>query len=213
MNNLDVDTVLGWRGRTVRDADGEKVGKLGDLYLDETDRPAYAGVRTGLFGTHESIVPLHGMEERDGELVVPHSSDRVREAPKVDPDGSLSPEEEQMLAAYYRGESVSPSAGRGDVDDGSVVGGDDRGARADDVEDGRDRRGAPEGEMIRSEEEVRLGVSEPEPVERVRLKKVLVTENVEQTIPVRKEVVQLETEPPPEGYIESSESVDPDQRR
>jgi hypothetical protein len=44
----DLDTVLAWRGKTVIDRDGEKAGTLGALYLDEEDRPAYAGVQTGL---------------------------------------------------------------------------------------------------------------------------------------------------------------------
>ncbi|MDQ3630092.1 MAG: hypothetical protein M3417_02190 [Actinomycetota bacterium] len=46
------------------------------------------------------------------------------------------------------------------------------------------------------------------PAERVRLKKVPATEHVEQTVPRRREVVQLETEPPPAGTVESVEDVD-----
>ena len=49
MTPLDVDTVLAWRGKTVKDRHGEKIGRLGAVYLDrETDAPAYAGVTTGL---------------------------------------------------------------------------------------------------------------------------------------------------------------------
>jgi hypothetical protein len=62
--------------------------------------------------------------------------------------------------------------------------------------------------MIRSEEEVQTRTGSMAPTERVRLRKVLVTENVEQTVPVRREVVQLETEPVPEGTIESVQDVD-----
>jgi stress response protein YsnF len=65
--------------------------------------------------------------------------------------------------------------------------------------------------MIRSEEEVRLGPVERRPVERVRLRKVTVTENVQRTVPVRREEVRLETDPPPEGRIESAEDVDGDE--
>jgi hypothetical protein len=55
MPEHDLNTLLGWRGRTVLDRKGETIGKLGDLYLDEaTDRAAYAGIRTGLLGRHES---------------------------------------------------------------------------------------------------------------------------------------------------------------
>lgn len=168
----DLETTLGWRGRTVIARDGEKVGKVGALYLDgESDRPTYAGVHTGLFGRHESIVPLARVREEGGELLLPYDAADVRAAPKLDPDAVLSDEEEDLLREHYR---VAP------------------------------RR---ETEMIRSEEEVTQRVTEPVPTERVRMRKVLVTENVTQTVPVRREVVQLETEPPPAGTIESVEDV------
>ena len=45
----DIDTALAWRGRTVRDAHGEELGKIRRLYLDSSDdRPAWAGVKRGL---------------------------------------------------------------------------------------------------------------------------------------------------------------------
>jgi stress response protein YsnF len=65
--------------------------------------------------------------------------------------------------------------------------------------------------MIRSEEEIRLGHIERRPVERVRIKKVTVTENERRMIPVRREVIQLEHEPPPSGQIESVEDVPEDE--
>src|SRR3954464_14846110 len=99
---LDIAPVLAWRGRTVRDRDGEKVGTLGDLYLDdETDRPAYAGVKTGLFGRHETIVPLADAYEEDGDVRVPYELEAIKAAPNVDPDVSLNPEEEERLLGHY----------------------------------------------------------------------------------------------------------------
>ncbi len=177
MQTPDVDTVLAWRGRTVRDADGEKIGSFGDVLLDrETDLPAWAGVRTGLFGRHESYVPLEGATEVDGDVRVPYTAEQVGNAPHIDPDVTLSAEDEQRMYDHY---------GRGS---GTV--------------------------MTRSEEEVSLGPTESRPVERVRLRKVTVTDQVERTVPVRREVVQLEHEPPPEGRIESvqdaGEAPDPD---
>lgn len=166
MTDLDVDTVLSWRGRTVRDAEGEKLGTFGDVLLDrETDLPAWASVRTGLFGRKETYVPLDGATEADGDVHLPYSAQQVNDAPHVDPDITLEPADEEALFAHY---------GRGS---GST--------------------------MIRSEEEVTIGEPERRPVERVRLRKVTVTENVQQTVPVRREVVQLEHEPPPAGRIES----------
>jgi hypothetical protein len=186
MDDHDLDTILGWRGRTVVDRKGEEVGKVGDLYLDEaTDRPAFAGVRTGLFGRHESIVPLAGIEDRDGDLVVPHDAELVRDAPSLDPeDGALDEADQERLARHYAG---APAA-------------------APD----RDQEAAPSGEapeMIRSEEEVVTGTTPPRPTERVRIRKVLVTDHVTRTVPVRREEVRLETDPPPEGQVESVEDA------
>lgn len=162
---MDIDTALGWRGRTVRDPDGEKIGTVGEILLDEGDRPAWAGVRTGLFGRSESFVPLAEMRERDGDVVVPFGADRIKDGPRVDPDASLTQAEEDRLYAHY----------------------------------GVDR---PAPEVVRHEEEVRVEPGAMEPAERVRLKKVRVQTEEKRVVPVRKEVVQLETEPPPEGHVE-----------
>ena len=66
--------------------------------------------------------------------------------------------------------------------------------------------------MTRSEEEVEFGKRTTQRAERVRLRKVLVEDEETKTVPVRKEVIQLETEPPPEGRIESVEDVGEDPR-
>jgi hypothetical protein len=180
---MDIDTVLGWRGKTVLDRDGEKVGSLGDVYLDgETDRPAYAGVKTGLFGRNESIIPLEGVRESDDDLVVPYEKALIDDAPNLDPDASLTHEEEEAVFNHYGHQRERD--------------------KGDPFEDG----------IVRSEEEVTVTPGEMQPAERVRLRKVLVTEDVRATVPRRKEVVQLETEPLPEGTVEQVEDAGPDDR-
>jgi len=176
----DLDAVLGWRGRTVVDRDGEKIGKLGELFLDrESDRPAWGGVRTGLFGTSESYVPLARVEEAGDDLRVPYEKQQVLDAPRVDTDEAMSEDGERALFEHY-GE---PWSGMGIEPPG-------------------------EDEMIRSEEEpVVRGTGEMRPVERVRLRKVRVTAQEERTIPVRREEIRLETDPPPEGEVERVEDV------
>src|SRR3954447_21990973 len=176
---LDIDTALGWRGKTVRDRDGEKVGTLGDVYLDdETDRPAYAGVRTGLFRRNESIVPLAEAREVDGDVVVPYAGEQIREAPNVDPDVALTDEEEDRLLGHY-GEATQIMP---------------------------DREASPE--VVRSEEEVSFGVAPARPKERVRLRKHTVVEHVQKTVPVRREEVRVEHDPPPSGQVVRVEDVD-----
>ena len=113
MTSHDLDTVLGWRGATVIDRDGEKVGTLKELYLDQDDRPAWAAVETGLFGMRQSFVPLEGATAIDNQVRVPFAKDHVKDAPNIDPDGELSQSEEQTLYQHYGleyGEGRSGSA-------------------------------------------------------------------------------------------------------
>jgi len=178
----DLDTILGWRGRTVRDREGDKIGTLGELFLDrETDLPAWGGIKTGLFGTSETYVPIARIEEDGRDLRVPYDKDTVTSAPRIDPEVALDAGDERALFEHY-GESW--------------MGGDS----------GVEPPG--ENEMIRSEEEpVVRSTGEMKPVERVRLRKVTVTANEQRTIPLRREEVRLETDPPPDGEIERVEDV------
>jgi hypothetical protein len=104
MAHHDIDTVLGWRGSTVRDAEGEKIGTFEDVLLDRrTDLPAYARVRTGLFGHRQTIIPLEGAEEVDGDLRVPYAKDHVNEGPNLEPDVAPTADEEAALESHYGG--------------------------------------------------------------------------------------------------------------
>jgi hypothetical protein len=178
MTAPDIDKALSWRGRKVRDEDGEELGRLTELYLDGESRPAWAGVKRGLLGGKETIVPLAGATETDGDLRLPYHRRMFDEAPDVDPDVELTEEEESVLRDHWARGWAPPS-----------------GAETDSA-------------MTRSEEEVEFGKRTVRKAERVRLKKVLVEDEVTQSVPVRREVIQLETEPPPEGQIESVEDVD-----
>ncbi|MEX5720499.1 PRC and DUF2382 domain-containing protein [Geodermatophilus maliterrae] len=89
-------------GQDVYDASGEKIGSASEVYLDdETGQPEWATVRTGLFGTKESFVPLRDADLTNEGLRVGVSKAQVKDAPKIDTDGHLSPQEEQELYRYY----------------------------------------------------------------------------------------------------------------
>ena len=98
----DLDTVLAWRGKTVVDRDGEKVGQLGALYLDEEDHPAYAGVQTGLFRRRETMVPLAGARELGDDVQLPYALEQIRSAPNVDVDVALTDSEQGTRARRPR---------------------------------------------------------------------------------------------------------------
>jgi stress response protein YsnF len=101
MAGVDIDTALDWRGRTVVDRDGEKIGTLREIYLDEDDRPAWASVYTALFGLRETVVPLSQASLSGEDVRLPYDGDHVKQAPNVDPDVQLSPDDEERLYRHY----------------------------------------------------------------------------------------------------------------
>jgi len=102
MPTPNIETARGWLGRVMVDRDGNKIGEVVDIYLDnETGRPEWAVVRTGLFGMRSTFVPLADAREVGEELQVPHRRLQVKEAPNIEPDGQLSEAEEAELYRHY----------------------------------------------------------------------------------------------------------------
>jgi hypothetical protein len=90
--------------RAAVDAEGDRIGKISKMYLDDqTGQPLWVLVETGLFGTRQSLAPVHG-SRLDGELVVlAVSKDQVKNAPNVDRDAHISDGEQDTLRQYYQG--------------------------------------------------------------------------------------------------------------
>ena len=98
----DVDTVRGWQGATMVDRDGDKVGTIESIYVDDqTGQPEWALVNTGLFGTRSTFVPIAQASASGDRVQVPFEKQRVKDAPNIDPDGHLSEREEQELWRHY----------------------------------------------------------------------------------------------------------------
>ena len=177
----------------VIDTDGDKIGGVGQIYLDDqTGQPNWVTAKTGLFGTSESFVPLSGASVSGSDIVVTFDKATIKDAPRVDADGHLSPDEEDSLFRYYRLGGAENVSARG-VDD-------ERGA---DYEENADRRGTrghdtsdptTDDAMTRSEERLNVGTQTRE-AGRARLRKYVVTENVTQTVPASREEVRVEREP------------------
>ena len=182
-------------GGTVVSEDGSKIGKVGQVYLDDqTGEPEWVTVKTGLFGGAESFVPLAQADARGEELRVPYSKDKVKDAPRMEGDGHLSPDQEAELYSYYGFTYTEASSDSGmpagDVTEQQRT---DRSGEAGVV--GRDTSGpATDDAMTRSEEQLRVGTERRE-AGRARLRKHVVTENVTTTVPVSHEEVRIEREP------------------
>jgi uncharacterized protein (TIGR02271 family) len=200
-------------GKDIYDESGEKIGSASEVYLDdETGRPEWVTVRTGLFGTKESFVPIRNADLTDDGVRVPVSKERVKEAPKIDTDGHLAPHEEEELyrhyglgfgadtgrttgmadttTAGYTDTTTTGMAGTTDHDAPRAVGHDTSGPTTDDA-------------MTRSEERLTVGTTARE-VGRARLRKYVVTENLTETVPVTREEVRVEREPITEANIGSA---------
>jgi uncharacterized protein (TIGR02271 family) len=99
---LSVDDVLAARSGKAYDSDGDKVGSVGEVYLDDqTGQPAWVTVNTGLFGTSESFVPLEGARVEGDDLHLPYSKAKIKDAPRQDADKHLDVEQEEALYHYY----------------------------------------------------------------------------------------------------------------
>jgi uncharacterized protein (TIGR02271 family) len=199
-------------GATAYGDDGEKIGKVGQLFLDDqTGQPEFVTVNTGFFGTSESFVPVADATFNGDRLVVPFSKDKVKDAPNVDLDGRhLDESEEQRLYEYY-GLSSSQTSGYTDTD--TTTAGYADTTRTTDTDrdittgtEGHDTSGpTTDDAMTRSEEQVQVGTTSQE-AGRVRLRKYVTTEQETHTVPVRKERAVLETEPITEGNVGSATS-------
>ena len=199
MGTFTREDVLSWRGRDLVDNDGDKIGSIEDIYLDrETDAPEWAVVTTGLFGTKRTFVPISDAQPHDDGVRVPFEKATVKDAPRIDPDGELSHDEERTLYQHYGRDYADSERGSGLLDRDTR---DDReprdadGTRGDVGGPGSDTSGRnTDDAMTRSEEELRVGTTERE-TGRVRLKKYVVEDEVTKTVPVRREEVRLEREP------------------
>jgi uncharacterized protein (TIGR02271 family) len=177
--NLDPRQLM---GRTLIGRGGDRIGTIGQVFLDDQSGvPEFVTVRTGLFGSRQSFVPLADAQVSGDDVSVPYDKETIKGAPNLDEDTHLSEEEEERLYDYYRSTTTS-SRGKSDM---------------------RSRQGRSTGRpsdtdtdeaMTRSEEQVRVGTERVERG-RARLRKYVVTEQVQQTVPVTREEVRVEREP------------------
>jgi uncharacterized protein (TIGR02271 family) len=204
----------------VVDPEGDKIGTVSEVWIEEgSHEPAWVSVHTGLFGMKESFVPLQGAEAGTDALHVAVRKDQVKDAPKVDADGHLSSTEERELYEHYGLNNMTREGrdGRAGQAPTSRNGGQARqnaGQARQDAgqarQNGQNRR--DDTELTRSEERLRVG-TQAEESGHVRLRKYVVTENQQVTVPVRHEEVRIDREPIPEGSgTRGNATISEDQR-
>jgi uncharacterized protein (TIGR02271 family) len=183
-STMTIDELQAARGEPVYSSDGEKIGSVEEIYVDEeTGQPEWIGLGTGFFGTKRVVVPVAGAERTGDGFTVPYSKEQVKETPDIDSD-EISQEAEERLYAHYglgyserRSETGLPEGApsmQGDVD----------------VQRGT----AAKGDVVRAEEELRVGKRETE-AGRARLRKWVETEPVEMDVELRRETARVTREP------------------
>jgi uncharacterized protein YrrD len=85
------------------DSNGEKIGKLQDVYVDvETDEPQFATVKEGFIGRHLTFVPLGGIHIGPDDLQVQVTKEQVRSAPDIEMHGEeLTQADESALYHHF----------------------------------------------------------------------------------------------------------------
>lgn len=178
-------------GAPVLGPDDEKIGTVGQIFVDPDDgHPNWMTVHTGLFGRHETFVPLDNATWDHERVHVDIDKDVIKGAPRLDVDEPLAPEDESGLYRYYGlgDERENEERQGGLARDRSSAG--DRGRDDQPISDSSvaDERAVPDGAGPEGEREREVETG------RVRLRKYVVTEQKTMTVPVTHEEVRVESE-------------------
>jgi uncharacterized protein (TIGR02271 family) len=178
MQTLNREALVAAHGTDVIDANGDKIGAIEDIYYDDaTGQAEWVGIGVGIFGLKRRVVPVQGARFDGESLRVGYDKDMVKDSPDVDGD-EIPVDRERDLYAYYGLAGGTMGTGTGTAMDAG------RRTEAD----------LREGEMVRSEEELRVGTRETE-AGRVRLRKWVETEPLEETVALRRETARVTREP------------------
>jgi uncharacterized protein (TIGR02271 family) len=213
----------GYANYDVYDQDGERLGKVDHLFLDEDDRPEYVGVETGLPGGRAVLIPTEVIPaENERRMVVSRPKSVVERGPTFGDEEEVTPELEERVRKHYGLPRLTGTEDRSDPDallaegqtererEGSGTAG--SGIRVGDTESGEfrehdrnvegvsqpssdsDLEDEDELRVRRSEEELRVGTREQE-AGSVNVRKRVRTDRERIEVPTRREEVSVERVP------------------
>ena len=175
---LSMDEIRGAEGQPVYSSDGEKIGKVEEIFYDDaTNKPEWIGIGTGFFGTKQALVPVQAASLDAEGYRVPYTKEQVKDAPDIDSD-EISESTERALYDHYGldwSQSRSPTTY---AEGGRATG---------DVEQ-------EDASVTRTEEELAVGKREVE-AGRVRLRKWVETEPVQMDVDLKRETARVRREP------------------
>jgi uncharacterized protein (TIGR02271 family) len=222
-----------FEGYEVYDPNGEKIGKVDDLFVDENDQPEYIGVKMGLLGIKSTLIPweIASADEEGQRIEVSVEKGKAKDGPAFDDDREITPEYENEVRSYYGLQGMQGSEQRGAY--GQYYGNEERegevgpGVRMGDTETGEFRGHGREQEGVnqpgddlededelrvqRSEEELRAGTRERE-AGALNVRKRVRTDREQVSVPTRHEEVSVERVPV-EGREASEAEIGEDEVR
>jgi uncharacterized protein (TIGR02271 family) len=163
----------------VYDQAGEKIGKVDDLFLDESDQPEYIGVKMGFLGTRSTLIPweLATVDEESRRIDVSVDKETAKNGPAFDDDQEITPEFESEVYSYYGLQRAMTTEESGTY-----------GAYQGETTDEDELR------VQRTEEELRAGTRERE-AGSVQVRKRVRTDRERMEVPTRHEEVTVERVP------------------
>ncbi len=220
-------------GYEVYDREGEKIGKVDDLFVDEHDQPEYIGVKMGFFGLRSTLIPWElasQVDERNRRIEVSVDKATAKDGPAFDDDEEITLEYEELVYSHYGLQRRHTNGERGGY--GEYYGREERegevgpGMRMGDTETGEFRGHARQQEGVnqpgddlededelrvqRTEEELRTGTRERE-AGQVNVRKRVRTDREQVRVPKRREEVHVERVPVEEGREASEAEIGEDE--
>ena len=212
-----------YAGYTVVDEGGSKIGKVDDLFLDESDQPEYFGVKMGFLGTSSTLIPadIATINNEQGFIEVSQPKSTVQDGPAFDDDREITPEYENEVRSYYGLGSIESSGSYGHYEetnghsgagttDSTTAGTVGSGMSMGDTETGEfrehdrnqeglsqpgsDLEDEDELRVQRSEEELRAGTRERE-AGAMKVRKRVRTDREQIEVPTKHEEVTVERVP------------------
>src|SRR3712207_5481322 len=168
-------------GYEVYDHSGSKIGKVDDLFVDESDNPEYIGVKMGFLGTSSTLIPwqLATVDEANSRIEVSVDKETAKSGPAFDDDREITPDYENQVYSYYGLQRTTTTEESGAYEAY-------QGAETTEPED--------ELRVQRSEEELRAGTRERE-AGALKVRKRVRTDREQIEVPTRHEEVSVERVP------------------
>jgi uncharacterized protein (TIGR02271 family) len=172
-------------GYEVYDQSGEKIGKVDDLFVDESDQPEYIGVKMGFLGTSSTLIPwdvVSNVDDQGGRIELSADKETAKNGPAFDDDREITPDFEHQVYSYYGFQHASTTEEPG----------------AYEAYQGTETTDEDELRVRRTEEELRAGTRERE-AGSVQVRKRVHTDREQVEVPTRREEVSVERVPVDSG--------------